>query len=68
MSLNVSHVGAEKVLYLDELSPRIAAMLAEIYAHRDILDQYEQGALILHFRGVVVKPQLDKLALNSLTA
>lgn len=68
MSINVGDMGAEKVLYLDDLSPRIAAMLEVIYLHRDVLDQYEQGALVLNFRGGIVKPQLDKLALTPNTA
>ena len=45
------------------VSIRAARMLDIILEHQESIEQYEQGQLVLHFRGNDVKAQLDKVAL-----
>jgi hypothetical protein len=53
------------VLQLDALPPRIVRMVETLLRHQAVLCAYETGAITLHYNGPEVKPQLEKVALNS---
>ena len=43
---------------------RIERMIGLILDNREVLEKYEQGALVLNFKGCQVRAQLDKLAID----
>ena len=53
------------VLDLDTLPPRIVRMVQAIIDHQQVLTAYETGQLSLNWNGPYVRPQLEKVCLNS---
>ena len=54
-----------ETVYLPELPPRITAMILALLRHKDIICRYDTGGISLHWNGPQLKPQLEKIALNS---
>ena len=53
------------IVYLDGLPPRIATMILALVRHQAVICAYDSGCVTLHYNGREVKPQLEKVALNS---